>query len=113
MAEVEVEIPDSWITEWNVLYVIARTYERPERLAERANASLAEWDYPFRLTPLDFWPARLDVLWVDPAHIAEEQWPTSAFTRNREQGAGWIRVLRFDLEEITDRTIRTEERSER
>lgn len=101
MPDVKLTIPDAWITEWNVLFVVAPHYGDHAKAAERANVVLAEWGYPITVTPWDFRSASIR-RWVDPAVIADEQWPDSGYSD--EPVDGWVKVYRIDLDNlVTDR----------
>lgn len=98
MPDVKLTIPDAWITEWNVLFVVPSD---PAKAAERANVVLSELDYPITMTAWDFRPASIR-RWVDPAVIADEQWPDSGYSD--EPVDGWVKVYRIDLDTLaTDR----------
>lgn len=92
---VTIEVPDAWISEYNILYLVHQHPVGLPALAERANRELADWDYPHRFNASTLLAAR-EVLWVDPAFIMSERWPTSAVAR--ELRDGWVRVLRVDLD---------------
>lgn len=94
---VSIEVPDAWISEYNVLYLVHQHPVGLPVLAERANRELEMWDYPHRFTASTLLAARR-VLYVDPAFIMSEQWPKSAVERERRDG--WVRVLRIDLEAV-------------
>lgn len=95
--KVTVEVPDAWISEDNVLYLVHPHPVGLNVLAERANSVLAEWEYPHRFNESTFLSAR-ERLWVDPAFIMSEQWPKGAVLR--EARKGWVRVLRVDLDAL-------------
>ncbi len=95
MTEESRGIPDAWITDENVLYVVPKEHETTQENAARANVALAEWNSSVRLTARNFWPSQSEVLYVDPAQIGQQRWPASACTRTRV--TGWVRVMRFDL----------------
>ena len=97
MPDVKLVIPEAWITEWNVLFVIPSPYGDQAKAAARANKVLAEWDYPITLNATTFRRARR-VLWVDPAVIADEQWPASGYSSERVEG--WVKVYRIDLDNL-------------
>lgn len=92
-----IEVPDAWITEYNVLFLIHRTYVGLPVLAERANRELEDWNYPHRFDASSLLAAR-ERLWVDPAFIMSEVWPQSAVSREKREG--WVRVLRVDLDAV-------------
>lgn len=94
---ITIEVPDAWISEDNVLYLVHHHPVGMPALAERANRELAEWDYPHRFNASTLLAAR-ERLWVDPAFIMSEVWPKSAVTR--EYREGWVRVLRIDLDAV-------------
>lgn len=97
MPDVKLTIPDAWVTEWNVLFVVASPYG-VTKAAEHANAILTEWDYPMTLKPSDFLPKSIR-RWVDPAVIADETWPDSRYST--ELVEGWVKVYRIDLDDFT------------
>ena len=95
MPDVKLTIPDAWVTEWNVLFVVAPAYGNVTKAAQAANAILSEWDYPIVLSPTDFHAASIR-RWVDPRVIAEETWPDSGYST--EPVDGWVKVYRLDLD---------------
>lgn len=97
MPDMKLTIPDAWVTEWNVLFVVASPYGDVTKAAEHANAVLAEWEYPIVLSPADFRPKSIR-RWVDPAVIAEETWPDSGYST--ELVDGWVKVYRIDLDDL-------------
>lgn len=98
MPDVKLTIPDAWVTEWNVLFVVPSAYGDLRKAADAANAILAEWDYPITLSPSDFRPKGIR-RWVDPAVICDEQWPNSGFSS--EPVEGWVKVYRIDLDDLS------------
>lgn len=99
MPDVKVTIPDAWITEWNFLFVVPSAYGNLQKAADDANAVLAEWDYPITLTPSDF--RSKDIRrWVDPAVIADENWPDSGYST--EPVDGWVKLYRIDLDNLPE-----------
>lgn len=94
---ITIEVPDAWISEYNVLYLVHQHPVGLTALTERANRELAEWDYPHRFDASTLLAAR-ERLWVDPAFIMSEVWPKSAVAR--EQREGWVRILRIDLDAV-------------
>ncbi len=92
---ITIEVPDAWVSEYNVLYLVHQHPVGLPALAERANRELENSNYPHRFDASTLLAAR-ERLWVDPAFIMSEQWPKSAVSR--EQRGGWVRVLRIDLD---------------
>lgn len=99
---ITIEVPDAWVNEDNVLFLVHRHPVGLPVLAERANQELAEWDYPHRFNASTLLAAR-QVLWVDPAFIMSEQWPKSAVSSDPRDG--WVRVLRIDLDAVEPESI--------
>lgn len=97
MPDVKLTIPDAWITEWNVLFVVAPPHSKTQTLGA-ANATLAEWDYPIVLDPITF-RNNSQKKWVDPAIIADESWPDSGWST--EPVLGWVKVYRIDLDDLS------------
>ncbi|WP_449408814.1 hypothetical protein [Microbacterium maritypicum] len=101
MPDLKITIPDAWVTEWNVLFVVPSANGDPQKAADTANSILAEWDYPITLTPSDFRPASIR-RWVDPAVIAKEAWSDSSYSL--EPVNGWVKVYRVDLDDFAGRS---------
>lgn len=97
MPEVKLTIPDAWVTEWNVLFVVPSPYGDMTKAADHANKVLAEWGYPVVLNATTFRRNR-ETRWVDPAVIAEEEWPDSGYSS--EPVEGWVKVYRIDLDDL-------------
>lgn len=98
----QVKIPDAWITEWNVLFVIPSARDDWGRASQSANAVLAEWDYPIQITPGDL-RDHAESRWVDPAVIEQETWPDSGYSPERVDG--WVEVYRVDIEDLPTEPI--------
>lgn len=99
MPDQNLTIPDAWITEWNVLFVIASPDGDQAPAVEHANKVLAEWDYPIVFDPHTFrenWTLK----WVDPAVIAEESWPESGWSTDPVEG--WVKIYRVDLDNLSE-----------
>lgn len=100
MATITFTIPDAWISEDDRLFVVADTYAwgTPEAIA-KLNALLADSGFEQRLTmahvPLG---RRFPSLFVDPAFIASERWPESAFSSIATED--WVRVFEIPVDAI-------------
>jgi hypothetical protein len=98
MPDVNLTIPDAWVTERNVLFVIASPDGDQMPAVEHANKVLDGWDYPITFDVNTFRENWI-IEWVDPAIITEESWPESGWST--EPVDGWVKVYRIVLDDLS------------
>lgn len=88
--------PEAWITEENILFVIADTDHDRVEAAGRANRVLSEQASAIRFTESMF--RGLAIWWVDPKAVDAHAWPEGGWSR--EPVEGWIKYHRVDLDDL-------------
>lgn len=91
------KIPESWVSEDGVLFMVSHVYRPLRRIFEDANRALEENGYEVQISDKNFRPPYPKV-WVDPAYVMAELWPNSAVSTQKVEG--WVGLFMVSVEEL-------------
>lgn len=88
-------VPEAWITDRNILFILVQPFTSP--MYDAADKVLEEYSYELRINrtaPLWTWPA----IYVNPQIIPTGSWPPSAVSEFPV--TDWAKLLWINLEDL-------------